>query len=105
VATKKVKKPAKSVRINFKNLSFVFAKTMPHIPHEYVKRTPKNQKDFLLLFHRVQKKGVVQKWRGTPYRYWYRGDGYKYWTMKKDHAWARIINRAKVDEPTSKIDE
>ena len=85
--------------INFENLTFVFARTMPHIPHEYVKRAPENEKDFLALFHTIQKLGRVEKFRGTPYRYWYRGDGYKYWTMTTDlsHPWSRIINRAKED--------
>jgi hypothetical protein len=84
---------------NFENLTFVFAKTMPEIQHEYVKRTPENEKDFLALFDIIQKHGRYGTFRGTRYRYWYRGDGYKYWTMTTDlkHPWARIINRAKED--------
>jgi len=90
--------------INFENLKFVFAKTMPEIPHYYVKRTPENEKDYVALFNAIMKVGVVQKWRGKPYRYWYRGDGYKYWATSA-LGQSLVINRAEVDAPTSKIDE
>ena len=92
--------------INFENLKFVFAKTMPEIPHYYVKRTPENERDYVALFNAIMKDGVVEKWRGKPYRYWYRGDGYKYWAMTSAlGGQSLVINRAEVDAPTSKIDE
>jgi hypothetical protein len=83
--------------VNVENLSFVFAKTMPDIPHEYVKRTSENERDYLALFDVIKKFGRVEKWRGRPYRYWYRGD-YKYWAMTSEIRQSRIINRAKVHD-------
>jgi hypothetical protein len=91
--------------INFDNLNFVFAKTMAEIPHYYVKRSVENEKDYVALFNTILKVGVVQKWRGHRYRYWYRGDGYKYWTMTTDLRQSIVINRARVDEPASQVDE
>ena len=80
--------------VNFENLNFVFAKTMPEIPHYYVKRTPENEKDYVALFNAIRKFGRVQKWRGRPYRYWHPGDGYKYWAMTSETRQSWIINRA-----------
>lgn len=82
--------------VNFDNLKFVFAKTLPQNPHWYVKRTPQNEKDFVALFGAIQKFGRVEKWRGIPYRYWYRGDGYRYWAMTSEIRQSWVINRGKV---------
>jgi hypothetical protein len=32
--------------MNWANLRFGFAKTMPEIPHEYVVRSPENESDY-----------------------------------------------------------
>jgi hypothetical protein len=81
---------------NLANLKFVFARTMPAIPHWYVKRTPENEADYVALFHTIRVKGVVEKWHGRPFRYWYRGD-YKYWAMTSGVRQSTIINRARAD--------
>jgi hypothetical protein len=73
------------------NLTWRFAKTMPEIPHEYVVRSPDNEADFVALFETINKHGRWGTFRGNRYRYWYPGDGFKYWSIK------RVINRAKVD--------
>jgi hypothetical protein len=83
------------VAVNFDNLRFVFAKTLPEIPHYYVKRTPQNEKDYVALFNAIRKFGRVEKWRGRPYRYWHPGDGWKYWAMSSEIRQSWIINRAK----------
>jgi hypothetical protein len=85
-----------SAEVNFNNLKFLFAKTLPEIPHWYVKRTPENEQDYMALFDAIQKFGRVEKWRGRPYRYWHPGDGYKYWAMTSEIRQSWIINRAKV---------
>ena len=85
-----------SAEVNFDNLKFVFAKTLPKIPLWYVKRTQENEKDYVALFGAIRKFGRVEKWRGRPYRYWHPGDGYKYWAMTSEIRQSWIINRAKV---------
>jgi hypothetical protein len=83
--------------MNWANLTFRFAKTMPESPHWYVKRDPSNDADYVELFHTIAREGVIEKWDGRPYRYWYSGDGFKYWAMTTDVGQSLIINRAKVD--------
>jgi hypothetical protein len=82
--------------VNFDNLKFAFAKTMPDIPHWYVKRTPENEKDYLRLFATIQKFGRVEQWGGKSYRYWYPGDGYRYWAMTTAVGQSCVINRART---------
>jgi hypothetical protein len=84
--------------INWDNLEFRFAKTMPESPHWYVKRDHRNEADYVELFDTIAREGRREKFRGATYRYWYRGDGYKYWAMTTDIRQSRIINRAKVDD-------
>jgi hypothetical protein len=91
--------PATRQQMNWANLPFQFAKTMPNTPHWYVRRTPENETDYVELFHTIAEQGVVEKWGKARYRYWYPGDGFKYWAMTTDVRQSRIINRAKVEEP------
>lgn len=76
-------------------LEFRFAKTMPHIPHWYVVRSPENEEDYKRLFYATLD-GEWSKWRGRPLQYLYPGDGYKYWRMTDDISESKIINRAKA---------
>ena len=83
-----------------KNLTWRFAKTMPHIPHQYVVRSSENETDFVALFKTINKHGRCGAFRGNRYRYWQPGDGFKYWTMTSDIRFSRlsrIINRARID--------
>jgi len=85
----------------FDTLTFVFAKTMPEIPHEYVVRRPENEAAYVKLWHTINERGVYGKFTSTDgktrrYKYWYRGDGWRYWSMGGVHQ-SRIINRARVE--------
>jgi hypothetical protein len=62
------------------SLRFVFAKTMPDEPHEWVKRTDDNNAAFTKLWEAIGTHGVPGHYRGDAYRYFYPGDGWKYWT-------------------------
>jgi hypothetical protein len=75
---------------DFPTLQFRFAKTMPEHPHSYVRRSPENEDEYLRLFHRITKEGVLETFQGRRYRYWYAGDGFKYWSM------GHVINRARA---------
>jgi len=76
---------------------FRFAKTRPWHPHYYVIRTEQNAKDWWLLFHRVQKDGVVELWHQQKFKYLYPGDGWQYWPMVETAEEKPIlINWAKI---------
>jgi len=90
----------------FDQLQFVFAKTMPEIPHEYVIRRaesakgPGNWDAFTTLWKTIAERGVAGTFTGTDgrtrrYKYWYRGDGWRYWCMGPK--WPYLINRARVE--------
>lgn len=85
----------------FDELEFVFAKTMPEIPHEYVIRRPASAKGagnwdaFMTLWRTIAERGVPGSFNGRRYKYWYRGDGWRYWCMGPK--WPYLINRAKVE--------
>jgi hypothetical protein len=79
----------------FNRLCFVFAKTMPEIPHEYVIRTKENWAAFMRLWDTIDERGMPGTFRGRRYKYWYRGDGWRYWCMGPK--WPYLINRARVE--------
>jgi hypothetical protein len=82
-------------------LVFVRAKTMPHVPHQYVVRKPHNEQEFLALFDAIQEHGIYEMWANQKKKYWYRGDGWKYWTMTTHRPSENIVNRQKVLEPVT----
>lgn len=83
------------------SLKFQVAKTMPEIPHQYVRRSPDNEVEYVELFHKIAKYGVWEEFQGKPYQYYYPGDEFKYWRMTDNLAQSRIINRAKVERGMS----
>jgi hypothetical protein len=92
-----------SATVDLSRLTFVFAKTMPTTPHEYVVRTPENEADYVALFRAVREHGVDERFQKRRYHYWYAGDGWKYWAMTTDEQQSRIINRAKVDDAREQL--
>jgi hypothetical protein len=84
--------------LDLSRLTFVFAKTMPEIPREYVVRTVDNEADFVALFRIIPRHGEFGRFQGRRYRYW-RHDGWQYWAMPDFLARCQIINRAKLDNP------
>jgi hypothetical protein len=83
------------------NLKFVFAKTMPEVPHFYVVRKPWNEAEYIALFNAIEKYGVWEIWKTVKRQYWYRGDGWKYWAMTRKLAESKVINRQRVEEPVT----
>ena len=76
---------------------WTFAKSMPHIPHEYIVRQEcDNEADYWNLRDYIYAHGIKRFWRGRPG--WYLNyNGHKYWAMsRKDDS--RIINRAVQDQ-------
>lgn len=82
-------------------MEFVFAKTMPDIPHWYVVRANTDEADYIALFDAIEKYGIRKRWGKYNRKYLEPGDGYKYWHMAEvngvvDMSVSRVINRAKV---------
>ena len=57
-------------------------------PHEYMV-FHENPKAYRVILAKIKAEGVMAKFRGQSYRYWF-FEGYKYWCIQN------VINRAKV---------
>lgn len=67
-----------------RRLDFVFAKTMPDLPHEYtMRRKARDLADYVLLFEAIHEHGVRERWRGRADPYLYPGDGWRYWPARR----------------------
>lgn len=89
-------------------LRFVFARTMPDLPHEYtVRKRAADDADYVALYEAIMRDGVIEWWRNKHARYLYPGDGWCYWSMSSkrsdENAWhplivSRHINRYQIEE-------
>lgn len=83
------------------NNEWVFAKTMPEAPHEYVvknKLSPFYKTQFERLAKYIRIFGRTERYLGThPARQYLYVGGYKYWTMGAPIQSTIILNRAQVD--------
>lgn len=78
------------------SFEWTFAKTMPHIPHEYIVRgKTANEDTYIAMFQTIESRGEYRDWNGTQYQYLRPGDGYKYWKMTDVLDESTIINRDK----------
>lgn len=74
-----------------------FAKSMPNIPHSYVRRSEwGDDLDFENVVIAIRNLGTLEKFYSKTFVYLYLGD-YKYWTMGAHPSKTEIINRAKYD--------
>jgi hypothetical protein len=82
-----------------RNGTFIFAKTMPEIPHEYTTVKKWDDPDlFMQVCKYIQDNGVREKFAKSYYKYYYLDD-YKYWLMRDMYMKGfYIINRAKHDK-------
>lgn len=75
---------------------WTFAKTMPHIPHEYtLRRAAPDVPLFERFVMYIRAHGYEKSWRGTPRRY-LDIDGWSYWSMGAPLEETILINRARV---------
>ena len=75
---------------------YIFAKTMPKIPHSYTYiRTWKNKKNFYFCVMAIRTYGYVELFQGNEYTY-FNFNNYKYWTMGDAIEKTILINRAEV---------
>jgi hypothetical protein len=71
---------------------WIFAKTMPHNPHEYTLRRHTTAEQFDAAVRFVRENGVMEEYWGRPYKTLYFGD-HKYWTMGEPLESTILINR------------
>jgi hypothetical protein len=73
------------------SLNWVFAKSMPEIPHEYVavENYPKKAEVIAKFIDLIEKNGYTETFNGKEYKY-LEINGYKYWVVED------IINREKL---------
>lgn len=76
---------------------WIWAKTMPGVPHEYIVRGKcrMSEEDFLMIVHAQRDLGKYEVWGKYNFPYLYL-DGYKYWTMGDTFENTIILNRQKV---------
>jgi hypothetical protein len=79
-------------------LPFRFAKTMPHIPHEYTVRSPETEEAYVTLFNAIMTDGVYEYYKGRRKKYLYPGDGRKYWAMTTNIHASRVLNRMEIED-------
>ena len=79
-----------------KNAKFVFAKSMPKLPHHYTLRETWDSNTFDYVVQKIRELGVPERFFKKTYIYYY-ANGYKYWTMGNPINETRIINRGKHD--------
>jgi hypothetical protein len=74
-----------------------FAKTMPHMPHEYgVEGKSLDPDSFDALAAHIAEEGFKAEWRGRTNTY-LEHDGWRYWVMPgRGDASIRIINRERL---------
>ena len=72
-----------------------FAKTMPHLPHEYTVRGETPDQEFEWFVRHIREHGYRASFGGRAYTY-LQVDGRKYWTMGAPVEDTTIINRATI---------
>ena len=79
---------------------WIFAKSMPWCPHEYIVRgkCPLTDDEFVHFVSMQREYGVKEHWGKYYFPYLYIDD-YKYWTMGAPIEETIIINRAQIDKP------
>lgn len=82
------------------NQKWIFAKTMPKIPHEYtLRKNWGNDSDFVDVVNFIRSYGYVEHFAGRPYTY-LDVNGFSYWTMGAPVSETTLINRRKKDYQT-----
>lgn len=75
---------------------WVFAKTMPQIPHSYtLRRKAKRDEDFSSFVQEIRFRGVVRQFGQRSFTY-LDFDGWTYWTMGEPVENTTLINRAQL---------
>ena len=78
---------------------WIFAKTMPHIPHEYtLRKHAADEAEFEAAVMFIRGHGYQARWGKYNHTY-FDVDGWQYWTMGAPLAATILINRADLGGP------
>jgi hypothetical protein len=77
---------------------WIFARTMPHNPHEYTLRRHTDSGVFDAAVRYIREHGRMETYAGKPYRTLYLDD-HKYWTMGAPLEATILINRKDAAAP------
>lgn len=78
---------------------WVFAKTMPHIPHWYtLRRKARRDEDFVAFVQEIRFRGVPRQFGSRSFTY-LDVDDWTYWTMGAPIEETILINRARLEGP------
>lgn len=72
--------------------NWIFARTMPHNPHEYTLRRDTRSATFDAAVRYIREHGELEMYWGKPYRTLYQA-GHQYWTMGAPLDVTILINR------------
>jgi hypothetical protein len=75
---------------------WTFAKTMPHIPHEYTLRRQHDSAVFEAAVRFIRERGYQARW-GRAIRTYVNLNGKRYWTMGASVEHTIVLNRADLD--------
>jgi hypothetical protein len=92
--------PAEAIADYLAAQEWVFARSMPKTPHEYVLlRKSADPAMHLNAVAFIRANGEPRPWRWPPrtHHYWQPGDGWEYWTMRESDT---ILNRRIIAEAT-----
>jgi hypothetical protein len=74
-----------------------FAKSMPHLPHWYVRQGDVAEQDFKAFLTYMERHGFRARWRHLPANSYLELDGWRYWTMPgRGEPSITIINRERL---------
>jgi hypothetical protein len=87
----------RTLRALIESSRWIFAKTMPHIPHWYsLRREAPDEARFEWFVMFIRERGERRRW--GPYNHHYLDlDGWSYWTMGAPVEQTIVINRARID--------
>ncbi len=89
------------IRVFIDRHEWVFAKTMPQIPHWYtLRRKAQSSEDFSAFVQEIRLRGVVRTFGRRTFTY-LDFDGWTYWTMGEPVEDTILINRARLPENTT----
>lgn len=74
---------------------WIFAKTMPQIPHEYTLRKHADEAEFEAAVAFIREHGYRARWGRYNHTY-FDVDGWQYWTMGAPVGETILINRAEL---------
>lgn len=79
------------------SVRWVFAKTMPNIPHQYTVKDWGDPEAFDRIVAGIKEHGYLARWRTKPPNYYLEHNGLRYWWIEP------VINRCFIGQPVNEV--